>query len=169
MSFSRRILPVLVVGALAGCGFEPVHAPGGSASGLRGQLRADAPADRNDFDFVARIENRLGRGVGASYGLSYEIETDEEPVGVTPGQEITRYNIVGVAKYDVVELDTGQVVHSGRVESFASYSSTGSIVSTLTAGTDARSRLMIALADRVEAELVAAAPAWLAGAGSDTR
>jgi len=159
---SRRSFAALALAGLAaGCGFAPVYGPGGRAAALRGQIRPDDPVDRDGFDFVARLEDRIGRADAPAYALSYTVATEQTDVGVTPGQETTRYNVLGKVDYAVVDLGRGEIVHAGTADSFTGYSTTGSIVSTRTAAADARARLMTILADRVVTDLIATAPSWL--------
>ena len=158
----RRTLLGGSLASLAACGFTPVYGPGGSADALRGSVAVDAPDDRDGFDLVARLEERLGQPVDARYALKYTIGVDQERVGVTPGEETTRYNLVGNVEYSILDSGTGQIVQSGRADTFTGYSTTGTIVGTLSAQQDARSRLMIVLADQIVTELIATAPSWQA-------
>ncbi len=64
-SCNRRTL-ILAPLALAACGFTPAYAPGGAATRLMGTVRAADPSDKNGFDFVERIEERLGRPEAAA-------------------------------------------------------------------------------------------------------
>ncbi|MFN3936049.1 MAG: LPS assembly lipoprotein LptE [Gemmobacter sp.] len=152
----RAFLTGLAALGLAGCGFAPVHGPGGSGAALRGAVLAHPPRDRRDFDFVARIEDRLGRPSAPRFGLDYAIATEPVGSGVRPEGTITRFTLTGHADYALTELATGRTISSGRAESFTSWSATGSTVATLAAEEDARRRLMVILADQVVARLMAA-------------
>ncbi|MDF0600700.1 LPS assembly lipoprotein LptE [Psychromarinibacter sp. C21-152] len=146
--------------ALAACGFSPVYGPGGQAAGLRGQIFAADPEDRNAFVFVARLEDRLGRPASAPYLLDYRIRTNRQGLGITPDRATTRYNLLGRVSYTLTDRATDAVVARGKVESFTGYSATGSIVGTLSATEDAAERLMTILADQLVTELIATAPDW---------
>jgi hypothetical protein len=66
--------------ALAACGFTPAYGAGGAgAMRLHGTVRAADPTDKNAFDFVERIEERLGRPKHR-YDLAYTIT--DRTVGV---------------------------------------------------------------------------------------
>ena len=67
-SFDRRTF-LLGLTALAGCGFEPVYAPGGAGAGLRGRIDIVPPADEEGFALVKRLEARLGAAQTAEYVL----------------------------------------------------------------------------------------------------
>ena len=111
---------------------------------------------------MARLEERLGQPTDNRYALSYTIASNEERVGITPGEETTRFNLTGTVDYTIVDREAGRIVHSGRADTFTGYSTTGTIVGTLSAQQDARSRLMNVLADQIVTELIATAGRWQA-------
>lgn len=154
MHLTRRALflaPVL----LAACGFTPAYGPGGSAGKLTQTVWVQDPGDKNAFDLVERLEERLGRPEDIRYDLSYTITTESVGVGITPDNKITRYNLKGVVDYALTERATGTRVTGGRVQSFTAYSATGSTVAQLAAEEDAALRLMRILADQIVARLIA--------------
>lgn len=159
---ARRTL-ILAPLALAACGFAPALAPGGPAAALRGRIRADDPVDRNGFDLVGQLEERLGRPDAPLYRLSYAIAVRPVGVGITAENAITRYNLTGAVDYAVTDA-AGARVTGGRVQGFTSYSATGSTVAGLAAEEDAGLRLMRILADQIAARLVATAGDWAAPA-----
>ena len=160
MSWSdrRHLLGLMLALPLAACGFAPAEAPGGAAHALRGAVALDEPADRDGFDFAARLEDRLGRVASPRFRLAWTVEVVPVGAGITPTGAITRYTLTGRATYRLADAGTGALVASGVAESFTSYSTSGSTVATLTADQDARRRLMVILADQVVARLIAAAP-----------
>ncbi len=82
-------------------------------------------------------------------------------VGITPDNAITRYNLNGAIDWTLTDRTTATRVTGGRVESFTSWSATGSTVAGLTAEEDARLRLMRILADQIVARLLATSGDWL--------
>ncbi|WP_298905229.1 LPS assembly lipoprotein LptE [uncultured Aliiroseovarius sp.] len=163
MSWSdrRHFLKITAAAALlAGCGFTPVYAPGGSADGLRGAVTIAAPNDSNSYEFVKRMEERLGRNLSAPYRLDYTITTRSEGVGVTPAQEITRTQVLGAVEFSVTSVATGDVVEKGTVSNFTSYSTEGSTVSTAAVERDANRRLMVLLADQITTRFSATFSGW---------
>lgn len=153
-SYNRRLF-LLSPLALAACGFTPAFAPGGAATALTGTVRAADPTDRNGFDFVERIEERLGRPQDHRYDLAYRIQTETIGVGITADNKITRYNLKGVIDYALTRSGTDEKLASGRVQSFTAYAATGSTVAGLAAEEDAATRLMRILADQIVARLIA--------------
>jgi LPS-assembly lipoprotein len=157
---NRRSLIVMPL-ALAACGFKPAYGPGGVAEGLRGKVRVNDPTDKDAFDFVDRIEQRLSRPRDPRYDLAYTIKIEPIGVGYTPDNTITRYNLTGSIDWTLTDHASTQRVTGGRVESFTSWSATGSTVAGVAAEEDARRRLMIILADEIVQRMLATAGAWM--------
>ena len=153
-SYNRRSV-LLAPLALAACGFTPAYAPGGAATLLLGSVRVQDPTDKNAFDLVERLEERLGRPQDIRYDLTYTITTEAVGVGITTENEITRFNLKGVVDYTLTERASGSRVAGGRVQNFTAYSATGSTVAGLAAEEDAGLRLMRILADQIVARLIA--------------
>ncbi len=158
--------------AVAACGFSPVYGPLGQAARLQMQVAMDVPDNRHEFDLVRQLELRLGHATAPVYHLSYRVETTQEGVGVTPEQEIIRFNVLGKVQYTLTETATGTVLATGRADSFTGYSagavdvtalppSTNATIATLTAERDANARLMVALADQIVSQLLASSAEWV--------
>lgn len=148
--------------ALGACGFQPVYGPGGSAEGLRGQVEVADPADREGFELVRQLRWRLGEASSPHYRLDAEIALYEREIGITPDQVTTRFQVDGRVAYSLTRIGTDAILARGTARSFTSYSSTSTTVATLRAREDARDRLMVILADRIVAELLAGGPVWRA-------
>ena len=115
----------------------------------------DKPKDRDAFLLTQRIEERLGRGNDARFGLKVDIAVRETGIAINPQGDTDRYDVLGVAKYALRDVKTGNEVVAGTVNSFASYSATGSAAASLAAERDARERLMVILADQIVTRLIA--------------
>ncbi|PTX57713.1 LPS-assembly lipoprotein [Litoreibacter ponti] len=152
-SFNRRFL-LLALPALAACGFEPVYGTGGSATKLRGQVVVDAPTDRNSFDLIARLEERLGRPQAPQFGMSVVLSLREEGLAISDENNITRFNLLGTATYVLRDIGSGEQVYKGTVNTFTAYSASSQPVATVSAERDAQSRLMVALADKITSDLL---------------
>lgn len=158
MSLSDRRFFLTSLLALGACGFTPVYGPGGAAQGLQGSIEVEAPTDEAGYELVKRLEQRLGQPEGARYRLGYTIETREQGSGITASAETQRSQVFGTVTFTLTEIATGQVVQSGTVTSFTSYSQQGTTVSTASGKRDAYRRLMVMLADLLTARLIADAP-----------
>jgi LPS-assembly lipoprotein len=142
--------------ALGACGFQPLHAPGNAGAILQNKVLIDEPADQNGYLLTRAMEDRIGRGDAAAYGLSLAVLTSKRQLAINREGYIERFNLLGRVDYVLRNLDTGQVVTSGYVENFTAYSATGTTVVTLAGERDARERLMNILADQITARLHAA-------------
>lgn len=145
---------MLALVPLAACGgFVPAYGPEGEARGLLRRVRIEDPRDKNSFDLVERLEERLGRVSEAAYGLTYVVTTSEVDLGVTPSNTITRYNVTGSVSFTMTELATGKVVVKATAGTFTSYSASGTTVATGASRADAYRRLMRLLADQIVTRL----------------
>ncbi|WP_071674425.1 LPS assembly lipoprotein LptE [Nioella nitratireducens] len=156
----RHFLTLLAVAPLAGCGFAPVYAPGGTGQALRGQVLVAAPDTRLGFQLVSRLEDRLGRGDAAAYRLNYQINTSESDLAITGTNDITRINIHGSVSFTLVETATDAQLLADTVATFTAYSTTSTAVATAAARRDAEDRLMRALADQIMSRLLASSARW---------
>ena len=152
-SFDRRAF-LAAVTALAGCGFEPVYAPGGAAAELRGRIEFIPPADEEGFALVNRLQDRLGTPDAVERTFDAGIRIDEEPAGFLRDGTITRYNVVGRVDWRLTRIADGVEVANGSEQSFTSYAATSTTVATIAAQRDARERLMVTLADRIVADIL---------------
>ena len=159
--WSSRTAHTLVLSlALAACGYEPVSAPGAPAGDLRGTIAIDAPIDLAGQALVEQLERRLGLATNPDYRLSAELRLRNEGIGFTPDEAITRFNVEGQARYQLVEISSGLTVKTGEAQNFTSYSATSTQFATEAARRDAIDRLMISMADQITAELLLTAPEW---------
>lgn len=142
------------------CGFTPAYGPKGPAAGLQGSVSVQAPADKNSFDLVERLEERLGRPRAVAYDLTYAIATSALGVGVTPDNAITRYNLTGSIDWSLTARASGARVAGGQVHSFTSYSATGSTIAGIAAQEDAARRLMRLLADQIVERMLVTSGTW---------
>ena len=132
---------------LAGCGFTPAYAPDGAGAELAGQIALPAPQDRNQQLLQDRFRERMG--AGSTYWLETTVTVDTEGLGSTSDGSTTLYQLVGEVDYALIDGATREPMLIGAVEGFASYSASGSTVSTATAERDATERLMVILADQM--------------------
>ena len=154
--FNRRhIISVLAVMPLGACMFKPTYGPGGSGSALLGQVLVTDPTNKNSFDFFQRLSNRLGIPKEPLYRLNYVLSTSVANVGISQANVLTRFNILGAVSWSLLDLTTDQIVISGNVKNFSSYSATSTTVAELAAKEDASLRLMRTLADQVLLEMIA--------------
>ena len=153
----RRTLLAGAMLALAGCALTPVHAPGGAATALFGQVRPTDPRTPEDFAFNRRLAERLGPE-GGRYTLAYSLRIAAVSQAENPEEVTTRHTLNGTADYTLTD-PAGQIVAQGQTSNFTGFSTTGTTVAALAADADARMRLAVILADQVVTRLIAAVAA----------
>lgn len=156
----RTVLAALALLPLAACGFQPAYAPTGPAQGLLGRIQAADPGNKDAFDLVERLEERLGRTRQPAYLLTYRISSRSRGQAIGPDNAITRYQIFGDATFELRDAGTRKILTRGRVDGFAAYSAVGTQVEGEASRADARKRLMTILADRIVTRLIATAGTW---------
>ena len=152
MWWSDRRTILLGLTALAGCGFTPVYGPGSTASTLRDRVQITAPATIDGYALLQALRDRLGNSAAPIYDLSVTLTITEVPAATTPAGSTTRYTLPGSASF-ILSGQNGTPLVTGTVDSFTSYSATGSTVATSAAQTDARARLAIILAEQIVTRL----------------
>lgn len=153
MLSSRRIV-LLGALALGACGFAPVYGPGGGEA-LRGAILLAEPEGVDGFAFVEAFEERLGLPANPRFAMEYVLSTTESGQAITGSNDITRFTVQGQADYVVTPMGGAVPVASGTVQTFTSYSASGSTIATLTAERDSRARLMKLLAEQIATRLLA--------------
>lgn len=156
INFSRRSA-LLGVLAVAGCGFTPVYGTNGTASALRGAVAFEAPETVAGYRLREQFIARLGQPENAKFVLVVQLDQTPTPATITTDGDTTRFNLVGTADWALRDT-SGKALKNGSVETFTSYSATGSTVATQAAEADAQARLSVALADLIVARLIIAAP-----------
>lgn len=157
----RRLLGLLAVVPLAGCGFTPAYAPGSGASAsarpLLNAVEVAAPQTRAEYLLTRHLEDRLGRTSNPVFLLDYTLFIDQESIAITANNITRRFNLTGQASYRLT-TPTGAVLNEGVVENFTGYSATGTTVATRAARDAAEARLTTILGDAIVTRLIAAAP-----------
>ena len=150
-----------VMGALAltislgACGFTPVYQ---DTNATRGAFEFSAPASRLGFVLTKQLEDRLGRANGAKYLLTLTPKIKQSGAAITPDNVTTRFTVNGAINYQITPIGSKTPAHTGRVESFTSYSATSTTIATTTASNAAEDRLMVLLADQIVSQVYAVAP-----------
>lgn len=162
-SFDRRkfLAASAAVMAASACGFSPVYAPSGAAAAARGRLEIGPIEGLLGFKMRERLAFRLGPADRPDYVLDVTLEIDSEGLAITADADITRYNLTGTAIYAIRRKTERQALSEGSVRSFAAYNTIASPYATRVAERDARSRLVLVLADMIAARVAATADRWL--------
>ena len=150
----RNLLILATSLALCACGFTPVYGTGGTGTALQGRIEVNEPNTRDGFLLTQRLEERLGRTETPEYTLTVSVRSGTEDLAVDSEGTISRFNLIGVADYTLVDQNSGRVLTSGTVNNFTGYSASGTTVSQLSAERDAQERLMVLLADQITIRLL---------------
>ncbi|TPE52061.1 LPS assembly lipoprotein LptE [Amaricoccus solimangrovi] len=158
----RGFLALCLAGlALAGCGFRPLYGEGSPAAGMRGQFMLETPDGQPGFDMREQLLARLGQPDQPRYRLRVALDLRSQGSALTQQDYTTRYDVTGVARYDVLPLGGGAPVFSGTVTSSTAYSApegdNSSAFASLVAARDAQVRLARTLADQIVMELAVTA------------
>ncbi|UWR22252.1 LPS assembly lipoprotein LptE [Sulfitobacter sp. S190] len=153
---NRRLLMLGLPLVIAGCGFAPAYAPGGTGAALRAAVLVQEPSTQEGYLLTRHLETRLGRANAQRYALDLQIKTQRSGLDVAEDDDINRFGLRGQADYVLRDVVSGTVVTSGMVENFTAFSATGTTVATLAAERDAMERLMTILGDQIFARLLAA-------------
>lgn len=141
----RRTVLLGLLG-LAGCGFAPIY---GGGAGLRGRIAFETDQSVVGFRLREQLEKRLGRSAAPQYMLKTTVRSSQRAAAITSEGDTSRFNIVGVATWSLIALDSGAQVDGGEVEAFTSYSATGSTTATQSTRDDAEARVAAILADLI--------------------
>jgi len=142
-----------LIAGLAGCGFTPVYGPDGVATAWQNAITVKAPDTVLGFRMAGRLSDVFGDPTRAGYVLGVTPQLAPVPATITVDGDITRFNVTGNAAWTLQD-STGATVTEGFVQTFTSYSATGSTVATQAAEADAQNRLAIALADLIVQQLL---------------
>jgi LPS-assembly lipoprotein len=113
------------------------------------------PKTRDHYLLTRQLEKRLGRATDPRFDLGVSVSTSLKALGINSIGNINRYNLLGTAQYTLRDTQTGQIVGSGKVNSFTSSSAAGSTISSQATREDAQERLMIILADKLIEHIIA--------------
>lgn len=158
MSWLNRRAMLALPLALAACGFTPAFGPAGPATALRGTIALADTDSRDGFEFIKRMEDRIGRASAPRFDLGYSISTEKASLGFTTDGAITRYNLTGSVSWTLKNRATGDVLASGVEQNFTAWSATGVTIAAVNAESDANARLIRILADQVTQRLIALSP-----------
>ena len=145
-SLTPRRTVLLGLLGLAGCGFAPIY---GGGAGLRGRIAFETDQSVVGFRLREQLEKRLGRSAAPQYMLKTTVRSSQRAAAITSEGDTSRFNIVGVATWSLIALDSGTQVDGGEVEAFTSYSATGSTTATQSTRDDAEARVAAILADLI--------------------
>lgn len=151
--------------AIAGCGFQPIHGQRSAASGaalaaIDINLIADRTGQMLRNELLQQMQPR-GAISPAPYALSVTLRESLQDLAIRKDEVATRANLIMVAAFTVTSRGDGKRVFNGNVRSVNSYNILTSDFATLSAREDARRRAVQQLASGIKQRL----SVWLVQAG----
>ena len=149
----RAAALVLASLALAACGLQPMYAGGGSGAVAQGLAAIDVPAIPGRAGWLVRNElnDRLGVGgaAAARYRLDVRLDDQLEALGVLADDTVSRERRTLRARYQLVDLASGEIVLDASAASDAGIDVVSSEYATIAAEQRALENLSKDLADRI--------------------
>lgn len=152
-----RLVPILLLLAVTGCGLRPLYS-GGSGGAVSQTLRSvDVAAIDGKAGWLMRnaLNDRLGRDRGAPALYRLEVELDDQITGfgVRRDDAITRERRTLRARYRLVEAANGTVVLDATAGSDVGIDVVSSEYATVAAENTALERLSQTIADQMVARI----------------
>ncbi|HEV2363789.1 MAG TPA: LPS assembly lipoprotein LptE [Caulobacteraceae bacterium] len=141
---------------LAGCGFTPLYARPGVSQGLSA-IEVVAPRGRVGYLLREDLDDEFGRDHDTApvWRLEMELVQTRSPRGLTIADVAQRYQLGVRVRYNLTEIATGRIVHSGEVASQVSYDAADQPYAGIAARQDSQQRSAADAARRIRLDLSA--------------
>jgi len=144
--------------ALSGCGLQPMYAGGGSGAVAQGLAGVDVAPIEGRAGWLVRnaLTDRLGGNGGSSgtrYRLDVRLDDQLDGIAVLSDDTISRERRTLRARYQLVELGSGEIVYDGSAGSDAGIDVVSSEYATIAAEQTALENLAKDVADRIVTRL----------------
>ncbi len=150
---SALLLPL----ALSACGLQPLYAGGSNGAVAQGLSAIEVPAIEGKAGWLVRnaLVDRLGeRGTGAArYRLDVRLDDKLEGLGLLSDDTIARERRTLRARYQLVDLNSGEVVVDATAGSDAGIDVVSSEYATIAAEQTALENLSRQIAERIITQL----------------
>lgn len=151
-----RVIALTLCLMLAACGLKPMYAGGSSgavASGLGAVQVAPIPERAGWLVRNALVDRLGGEAAEPAYRLEVELDEDLTAFGIRGDAAVTRERRTLRARYQLVDLTTGEVVLDATAGSDAGIDIVSSEYATVAAEQTAQERLAGVVADQMIARL----------------
>ena len=155
------LAPVALLASLAGCGLQPMYAGGGSGAVAQGLAAVDVAPIEGQAGWLVRnaLRDRLAQS-GASaeprYRLDVLLDDELEGLGLLTDETIGRERRTLRARYQLVDLASGEIVIDASAGSDAGVDVVSSEFATIAAEERALENLAVAVADRIVTQVTLA-------------
>lgn len=145
---------------LAACGLQPMYAGGSDAAVAQGLAAVDVPAipGRGGWLVQNALEDRLGASgeEPTRYRLDVRLDDSLEALGVLNDDTISRERRILRARYQLVDIQTGEIVLDATAGSDAGIDVVSSEYATIAAEQKALENLAREIADRMTTSIALA-------------
>lgn len=153
-----RILPILAASlALSACGLSPMYAGGPGAGVAQGLAAIEIPAIQGRGGWLVRnaLEARLGAAGQSAprYRLDVRLDDSLEALGVLNDDTISRERRILRARYQLVDMATGEILLDATAGSDAGIDVVSSEYATIAAEQKALENLALDVADRMATQI----------------
>ena len=153
----RRLAPLALMVALAGCGLHPLYSGGASSPVAAALSSVEVAPISGQVGWLVRnkLVDRLGEGgvTRPAYRLDVTLDDDITGFGIRGDRAVTRERRTLRARYQLVSLATGSVVLDATAGSDAGIDVVSSEYATVAAEQTAAERLADGVADQIAARL----------------
>ena len=147
--------PLLLGALLGGCGLQPMYAGGSSGAVAQGLAAIEVPAIEGRGGWLVRnaLQERLGQSGTTNatprYRLDVLLDDSLEGLGLLTGETIGRERRTLRARYQLVDLASGDIVLDASAGSDAGIDVVSSEYATIAAENTALENLVKEVADRI--------------------
>jgi LPS-assembly lipoprotein len=153
----RAFLALLALFALSACGLSPMYAGGGSATVAQGLAAVEVPAIPGQSGWLVRnaLQSRLGvaGNTTPAYRLDVRLDDSLEALGVLNDDTITRERRILRARYQLVDIASGEVLLDATAGSDAGIDVVSSEYATIAAEQKALENLSLELAEQMATQV----------------
>lgn len=153
----RSALVFVALLALSACGLSPMYAGGGSASVTQGLAAVDVPAIPGQSGWLVRnaLNDRLGvaGSTTPAYRLDVRLDDSLEALGVLNDDTISRERRILRARYQLVDLGSGEILLDATAGSDAGIDVVSSEYATIAAEQKALENLALKLAEQMATQV----------------
>jgi LPS-assembly lipoprotein len=153
----RALLALLALFALSACGLSPMYAGGGSAGVAQGLAAIDVPAIPGQSGWLVRnaLTDRLGvaGNVTPAYRLDVRLDDSLEALGVLNDDTISRERRILRARYQLIDIASGEVLLDAAAGSDAGIDVVSSEYATIAAEQKALENLALKLAEQMATQV----------------
>ena len=140
---------------LSGCGLQPLYGGGGSGLVARSLAQIDVPPIEGQAGWLVRnaLNDRLAHTGAAKYRLDVRLDDKLEGLGLLPNDAIGRERRTLRARYELVDIASGEIVIDATTGSDAGIDVVSSEYATIAAEQTALENLARELAQRIAVKL----------------